>query len=235
MEIALKAEFAAALLQVAERRRPPASGFGPAPTSRSASAVYRNNVVAGLVQCLGERFPVVEAACRRGILPCHGAGLRRRRAAALAAVCSATATAFRISSSGFAPAAGVPFLADVARLELHCAAGPTTPRIANRCRSALSRLLPATDALAVTGARLHPSVRLLTSPYPGRRRSGGRTRTAAIRMLASWQAEAALVAAAGARRRGASPAAGRPCVPGGDGAGGKLAGAARSRRRRLVG
>jgi len=188
MQTALQAEFATSLLSA---NRPAPHGIivrtGADPEKRFA--VYRNNVVIGLVRALESRFPVVkrlvgeefframaqvfvtEDPPRSPILFCYG-------------------STFPDFIENFVPAADVPFLGDIARLEL--ARG-------RAYHAADMRPLPAEDfapldaeKLAVTGIRLHPSAELLTSTFPivsiwRAHQEDGEPH------ISSWQGEAALV------------------------------------------
>jgi len=144
--------------------------FGPAPPQGLAApdpaelarrfAVYRNNVHHGLGRALAARFPVVErlvggpffAAMAREFLRAHPPGQP---------VIHEWGGEFPAFLAAFPPVAGLPYLADVARLELlrgeayHAAdATPVDP----------ARLM-AGDPAGLTVA-LHPSLRLFASDFP---------------------------------------------------------------------
>lgn len=154
--------FARALLD-ADRPLPTAVTSHTARTPQKRFAVYRNNVVAGLVAALRAQFPasekivgekffaamarayVVTQPPRSPILVAYGEG-------------------FPDFIAHFAPAADVPYLADVARLEVartrayHAAdAAPLDP-------SSWRKL----DPSALLGVRIamHPSVQILRSAHP---------------------------------------------------------------------
>ena len=154
---ATQAAFHAALWQDA----PPAGLIAPHPEEIARRfAVYRNNVRHGLGRALAARFPVVEALVGAEFF------------AAMARVFSAEApprgpvlhewgAAFPGFLARFAPVAHLPWLGDVARLELargracHAAdAAPVRPE-------ALS--VPDLDGLCLS---LHPSVEVFGSPHP---------------------------------------------------------------------
>lgn len=134
----------------------------PAETARRF-AVYRNNVAHSLTQALRQRFPV----CERQVGPAFFgamAGVFVGRHPPDDPVLARYGAAFPAFLSGFPPVAGLPFLPDVARLELlrgaayHAAdADPVAP----------ARFLDAAgsdpEALRL---RLHPSVRWLASDWP---------------------------------------------------------------------
>lgn len=162
MSIASQAEFARSLLK-AEVPPPSLVRSSNGAETERRFAVYRNNVVVGLVRALESRFPVVARLV----------GEEFFRAMAQVYVTQdppRSPILFRYGSTfpdfvaGFAPAAEVPFLADVARLELargrayHAADVRPLPPEAFASLDA--------DRLTVTGVRLHPSVEILTSPFP---------------------------------------------------------------------
>ena len=188
MQTPLQAEFATSLLK-ADRSAPHGIVVRPGADPAKRFAVYRNNVVTGLVRALESRFPVV----RRLV------GEEFFRAMAQVFVTEdppRSPVLFRYGNTfpdfieNFGPASDVPFLADVARLEL--ARG-------RAYHAADMRSLPAedfapldADRLAVTGVRLHPSAELLTSSFPIVSIWRGHQDEAEPR-ISSWQAEAALV------------------------------------------
>ena len=184
-----EAAFARALLD-------PASPTPPtvvAPAGLDAArrfAVYRNNVVVGLVDALASRFPVVERVV--------GAEFFRAMAQLyVAAEPPRSPLLFRYGDSfpvfveKFPPAAALAWLSDLARLELargrayHAADAVPLPPAAFAAWVA--------GDLTRVGIRLHPSVTLISSPFPivsiWRAHDAGAKPTAP-----SWMAEAALVA-----------------------------------------
>jgi hypothetical protein len=162
MSIAIQSQFAKSLLQA---DLPPPDVLR-APDGADAGhrfGVYRNNVVVGLVRALETRFPVVARLV----------GSEFFRAMAHVYVTEdppRSPILFRYGSSfpafieAFPPAAGLPYLADVARLELargsayHAADARPLPSEAFATLDA--------DQLAGTGVRFHPSAVFLTSRYP---------------------------------------------------------------------
>lgn len=159
---AFQASFASALLD-ADRPVPAAVTPHNASAPRKRFAVYRNNVIVGLVEALRAQFPATETIVvgeffaamarvyvvteppRSPILVNHGHG-------------------FPGFIEQFEPAAELPYLADVARLEIartrayHAAdAAPLDP----------SRW-EGLDPSALVGARvtLHPSLQILRSRFP---------------------------------------------------------------------
>lgn len=127
-------------------------------------AVYRNNVVASLIDALADTYPVVQRLV--------GARFFRAMAREWIAdhpprspVLAHYGEGFPGFIAGFAPAAGVPYLPDVARLEwayvqsFHAAdAAPLAP-------AALAAALATPEHLPGLRLALHPSVRTLASGY----------------------------------------------------------------------
>jgi hypothetical protein len=159
----LQAQFAAALIDP-ERACPPdlRSWNGSDPTPRFA--VYRNNVVVSLVDALAEQFPVTlelvgaeffHAMARVFVLR-HPP---RSRTIAYIGV------PFPDFIASFGPAAAVPYLADVARLEMariqscHAADADTLGA------DAIVHVLADPRQLAQVVVTLHPSVHLLSSSH----------------------------------------------------------------------
>lgn len=158
----VQAEFAAALRDPALAL--PAGLVGPdrEPAQRRF-AVYRNNVIVGMVNALSSGFPVIERIVGEDFFQAMA------RAYALAEpprspVLMDYGAGFADFIAGFAPAASLPYLPDVARIErawreaYHAAdAEPLT-----------AADFAAVDADAVAGLvlQLHPSLRLLRSAYP---------------------------------------------------------------------
>ncbi|WP_181702942.1 DNA-binding domain-containing protein [Chthonobacter albigriseus] len=154
-------DFAAALLgPVATTPKGVTTARGRSDAARFA--VYRNNVFVALVDALAARFPVT--------LRLTGEAFFRAMARAFAAdhrpespILARYGDRFPDFVEGFPPAAGVPYLADVARLEAawtdayHAADAPALP--AER----LGDWLPATLTRPVD---LHPSAHLIRSSHP---------------------------------------------------------------------
>ncbi|MBA7613668.1 hypothetical protein ES703_20922 [subsurface metagenome] len=126
-------------------------------------AVYRNNVVVGLMEALKDAFPAVHRIV--------GADFFRAMARAYAMVAPPRSPIMLDYGAGFPdfvrqfePAAVLPYLADVARIErawteaYHAAeASPVDP-------SAFVGIAP--DELAAVRLALHPSLRLVRSNFP---------------------------------------------------------------------
>lgn len=155
--------FAAALLDP-RRACPPGlvSANGADPQSRFA--VYRNNVLGSLINALADNYPVVVQLVGeeffRGM-----AGVYVQSAPPQSPVMSDYGDDFAGFIERFEPAACVPYLADVARLErLHVKAwhaADAEPMAAEQIVEALSS--PTQTRHLKVG--LHPSLRLLQSPF----------------------------------------------------------------------
>ena len=155
-------EFAAAVLD--PELAPPPGLVGPdgEPSARRF-AVYRNNVVAGLVDALKAAFPAV----------CRIAGAEFFRAMARAYVVRHPpgspillhyGAGFPESIDSFEPAATLPYLGDVARLERAWTEAYHAPEAPPLDPAALAAVAPE----RVPGMRLvlHPSARLVRSRFP---------------------------------------------------------------------
>jgi len=153
-------------------------------------AVYRNNVMVGLTKTLEKRFPVVTRLVGEEFF----AGMARayvRSELPRSPVMFEYGDSFADFISGYKPAAGVPYLADVARVE-----------------AAWTRAYHAADAAALTVADLaaipaeelgaarltrHPAAELVRSPHPaGSVWAAHQTET--VEPPREWTAEAVLIA-----------------------------------------
>ena len=182
--------FARALLDPAHTVPAPIRGAARRRANRRF-AVYCNNVVAGLVDALAQRFPVV---CRL-----VGDEFFRAMARAYATARPPTSPLMMLYGEtfpdfidAFAPAAVLPYLGDVARLELargrayHAAdAVPAGPQIFAG--------LPA-EQLGHLRVRLHPSASIVTSAHPIVSIWQVNTDPDHAVPIAPWAAEPALVA-----------------------------------------
>jgi hypothetical protein len=188
-----EAAWAAALLDPAQPCPPGLRSWNQSdPAQRMA--VHRNNVTVSLVDALAEQFPVVLALVgddfframarlyvrdqppRSCVLARHGAGLPGFIA-------------------GFAPAASLPYLADVARLELlRCQASQAAdaPPLQALGSAVLAALQHGSRA---AGLRLdmHPSVAVLDSPHAVVSLWAAHQGQDILEAIDTGQAEAALV------------------------------------------
>lgn len=127
-------------------------------------AVHRNNVVVSLVDALAATFPVSQALVGEAFFR----AMARARVQAdppRSPVLIDYARDFPDFVAGFAPAAGVPYLADVARIEAlrvrayHAADASPVPE------SLYRGLVAAPEALAAARMTLHPACHWLRSDY----------------------------------------------------------------------
>lgn len=157
-----QAAFAAAL---SDPLGPPPAGLT---TARGLAdpkrfAVYRNNVLAGLIGVLEQRFPVV----RRLVGDDFFRGMARAFVAARlpgTPVMSEYGDALPAFIAAFEPAASVPYLADVARLEAAWTRAYHAADAEPLDVAALSRV--GADALAGLRLLRHPAASLLRSDWP---------------------------------------------------------------------
>jgi hypothetical protein len=158
-----QAAFAAALLNP-QASCPPGlvSWNGSDPAQRFA--VYRNNVLASRVGALADTFPVVQRMVGEVFFRAMAAGYVHAVPPTSPVLVNYGAD-FAQYIAGFAPASGLPYLADLARLEwsyvqsFHAADADALPL------SALTALLADETQLARVCFRLQPSLYLLQSAY----------------------------------------------------------------------
>lgn len=127
-------------------------------------AVYRNNVMVSLIDALADTYPVVQAlvgeeffrAMARVFVQAHPPRSR---------LMAYYGDQFADFVSRFAPANSVPYLADVARLEMArvraCHAADVPPVDTDTLHLALAR----PEQLTALTLVLHPSVQVLASPF----------------------------------------------------------------------
>lgn len=158
-----QADFAAAIL---DPGRPVPDGIVAPDGEPSAKrfAVYRNNVVVGLTEALEAAFPAVRRIVGSEFFAAMARVYVARELPGTPVMLDYGKT-FADFIDGFEPAAVVPYLADVARLErawlesYHAAeAQPVDPaRLLGRIGD---------DRLPELGFVLHPSLRIVPSPFP---------------------------------------------------------------------
>ncbi len=182
----MQSVFADALLDP-ERAPPPGLRVADA---AERFAVYRNNVVSGLSRALAAGFPAVEAIVGTEFFAAMAA-LFVRRHLPQSPVLLDYGTALPDFLQTFAPAAELPYLADVARLELaytrafHAAdAMPLPPETLGRI---------AATSLAALRLRLHPSLQVLCAAYPVATIWAMNTGRAPLTEITDWSGEDILV------------------------------------------
>ena len=155
-------EFAAGLA-TPEARVPDGVVAPDGSTSARRFAVYRNNTAATLIEALGDNFPLCRALVGERFFDAM-AEVHMRAHPPRSPILFRYGDTFADFAAGFAPAASVPYLADLARLEWawlqsHHAAD-ATPLAAD----ALAALDP--QALAAVRVVLHPALAVLRSAFP---------------------------------------------------------------------
>lgn len=126
-------------------------------------AVYRNNVAAGLVSALGARFPVVKRLVGTEFFRAMATAYIRQEPPRTPVLIYYGDT-FPTFIDSFEPAAPVPYLGDVARLEL--ARGLAYHAADVRPVSAADFTALPLDRLEDVRVRLHPSASVVSSHYP---------------------------------------------------------------------
>jgi hypothetical protein len=161
--LAAEADFAAALLG-ATRAVPKGLCAWNGSDVSARFAVYRNNVVVSLVQALADGFPVVHRLVGDEFFRAM-AGVYVRAQPPRSPVLTDYGDGFAGWLAAFEPAAPLPYLADVARLEYarvrayHAADTPTLDAQAfERCLRASTRL----DRVRIG---IHPSITAITSDW----------------------------------------------------------------------
>jgi hypothetical protein len=156
------ANFVEALLDP-EKPSPVAMNRGDGPSAERRFGVYRNNVVVSLIDALEARFPVslrlVGSAFFRG-----AAKIFVRQSPPKSPVLAEYGDAFPAFLEGFEPVRAPPYLADVARLEMAVGASYHASNATPLATNAMAAI--PTERLGDAVFSLHPSLRLLTSPYP---------------------------------------------------------------------
>ncbi|WP_341899064.1 DNA-binding domain-containing protein [Ferrovibrio terrae] len=178
--------FAAALLD-AEHAVPPGL-LAADPAERFA--VYRNNVVSGLGRALANGFPAVEAIVGAEFFAAMAAIFVRVSPPASPVLLDYGAALPDFLNS-FAPAAELPYLADVAQLELaytrafHAADAQPLPA------DTLGRLTA--DRIGALRVNLHPSLQILRAAYPAATIWAMNTGRLPLAEITDWSAQDILV------------------------------------------
>lgn len=137
-------------------------------------AVYRNNVFSSLVNSMADGFPVVQKLVGEEFFTALASAYVRHNLPT-SPVMYFYGDTFGDFIDGFAPAASTPYLGDVARLEYArrvamaaedvAIVAMAQPAKVNANADAETKETMAQDLLDKT-AQLHPSVRVMSSPYP---------------------------------------------------------------------
>lgn len=161
----MQAAVAAALLD-ADRPPPPGLRTWNGSDVAQRFAVHRNNVLLSLVDALAEDFPVVQALVGEDFFRALAAVFVRSRPPR-SPVLSGWGEGLAGFIAGFAPAASLPYLADIARLEwlrIRAAHAADAQPLHAPDAAALAALQDAAQAARLRG-RLHPSAAVLVSPH----------------------------------------------------------------------
>jgi hypothetical protein len=162
----LQTEFASFLRsapgQSAPPRLPAAVRDTGAPTEERL-AVYKNNVYSRLIDALAASFPAVERLVGTEFFR-YAASEYIVAHAPLSPTLIGYGDRFPNFLGRFAPAASVPYLADVAALEFHYLEAYHAPEASALSPAAVSVALAAPES--APALRLHPSARLMHSRFP---------------------------------------------------------------------
>jgi hypothetical protein len=156
-------EFAAALLDPA-RVAPPGLRAWNGSDVAARLAVHRNNVLMSLVQALAEAFPVVQRLVGDEFFRAM-AGVFVRAHPPRSPVLAEYGEGFADWLAAFEPAASLPYLPDMARLERACLRAYHAADVAPLAAGTIARHLAAPEQLAQARLRLHPSVCAIASDW----------------------------------------------------------------------
>lgn len=181
------AAFVAAIM-AGDAAAPPAALSSVAATGRFH--VYRNNVLGGLARALAERFPVVQRLVGETFFTAMAVEFARSHPpdSPLMMHYGARLPDF---ISGFPPAAGLPYLADVARLEVMCGLAYHAADAPSLPPQAFANLDP--EAIGELGFVLHPSLCVLRSVHPVVSIWRANCAEVAPGPVSSWQGEEARI------------------------------------------
>lgn len=182
----MQEEFATALLDAG---RPLPAGLLAADTTERF-AVYRNNVVSGLIRALAGGFPATEAIVGTEFFAAMAA-IYVRASPPNSPVLLDYGDTLPDFLAGFEPVAELPYLADVARLELAYTrafhAADATPLSPGRLNDI------AADRIGALRVALHPSAQILRSAYPVAEIWAMNTGRAPLREITDWTAQDTLL------------------------------------------
>ncbi|MEO4047704.1 DNA-binding domain-containing protein [Pseudomonas sp. CAU 1711] len=127
-------------------------------------AIYRNNVVSSLIDALADTYPVTQAMVGEAFFRAM-ARLFVRAQPPRSPVLALYGDGFADFIEGFAPAARLPYLADLARLEMLYLESYHAADATALALDELAALLGDSEALAQVRFELHPALQLLRSPH----------------------------------------------------------------------
>ena len=128
-------------------------------------AVYRNNVIVGLVDALAETYPVVQSLVGEDFFRSMAAIFVRAHPPR-SPVLAWYGEAFPAFVETFSPLASLPYLADVARLEMLRVQAYHAADAAPLSRTGIATLLADEAALPLVRFTLHPAVGVLRASHP---------------------------------------------------------------------
>jgi hypothetical protein len=155
-------DFAAALRDP-QRSAPSGLATQDGASASARFAVYRNNVIVGLVDALAARFPVTLRLVGDEFFRAMARDFARRHPPR-DPVLWHYGTTLPEFIAGFGPAATLPWLADLARVEVAWSEAWAAPEAQALAPVALQGLDP--QRLLASRATLHPATRLLRSAHP---------------------------------------------------------------------
>lgn len=153
-------------------------------------AVYRNNVVSGLSRALAAGFPAVEAIVGTEFFAAMAAIFVRQSPPASPVLLDYGA-ALPDFLQHFTPAAELPYLADVARLELAFTRAFHAADAQPLATDTLGRL--AADRIGALHVTLHPSLHILRAAYPAATIWAMNTGRLPLAEITDWSAQDILV------------------------------------------
>lgn len=156
-----QAAFGAALLDPDQPCPPGLRAWnGSDPTARLA--VYRNNVVGSLVDALADTFPVVQALVGDAFFRAMAA-VFVRRSPPRSRILAHYGQEMPAFIEGFEPAHSLPYLADMARLELACVRAFHAADAEPVAEAVVAQALASGERIGELRFGLHPSLSLLRS------------------------------------------------------------------------
>jgi hypothetical protein len=181
-----EAAIAAALL---DPERPVPEPIAPA--HRSRFAVYRNNVVASLIEALEARFPAVRKTVGAEFFS-HVARTFASRHPPTSPIITFYGEEFPAFLDEFPGCADLPYLGDLARLEANRTRAYHSADMAPLGAATLASLKP--ETLAGLRFALHPAVAIVTSPHPIVTIWAMNMGDTPLAPIEDWRGEGALVA-----------------------------------------
>lgn len=127
-------------------------------------AVYRNNVLASLVQALADTFPVVQALVGPPFFQAMAVDYARQHPPE-SPLLAAYGEGFAAFIQAYEAAAPVPYLADVAQLEYACIRAYYAADAVAISLQEWQHLMQQAHLLPLRRVQLHPSVQCVSSPF----------------------------------------------------------------------